>query len=165
MLPILALAKPLLGVVAGWLGPVKWIALALVAGLAVGYVKGCTDQQEKHDRFVGGVEALGRQAELDLSDAIKEGIARQEKANADYQAEHNRTHTLARQLRDERAHSRALSAAAAAAAGSPRASVNRADVFGAVGRLDAGLSELAEQADGERTALNTAKKWAQDETD
>lgn len=52
---------------------IQYIGYALVVGLALGYLKGCSDEKERFDDFKVAVHAVGKAQE----DATKKTIARQ----------------------------------------------------------------------------------------
>lgn len=63
----------------GW----QYAAYALVAGLMLGYVKGCTDEKERFDSFKASVEAVGKAQEA----ATKARIANNKKAKEEIDAQ------------------------------------------------------------------------------
>lgn len=135
-------------------------ALAVVVGV---YAWHCEREKAALASLVASTRALGEAAEQEASDTVKENLARKELADERIKNLSSATVSLARELRDARASSRDLSAAAARARGTPGAA-KYVELLREIGRLDAGVSRVGEEADGERVRLNEAKVWAQDET-
>lgn len=140
-------------------------ALGIAAAAVLGYGWYCETKKAELASFTAEVAALGRAAEQDASDAIKEALANKERTNAQNSALRRSNAALARSLRNERASRSILPPAAPTAKRPDRATFDRAELERAIRQLDAGVSGLVEQGDAARIDLDSAKAWAQNETD
>ena len=138
------------------------MAIGLLVAAVGGYIYHCESSKIKSAEFLGGVQALGKQAEQDASDTIKDHIARKDKADAENKVVRAALATRTRELRDARARGSYVPAAAPGAKRPDLATYNRAELDGAIRRLDEGVQELIGEGDAARIDLDTAKQWIQD---
>lgn len=138
----------------------SWVVYALLGGLLVGYVKGCTDEKQRFASFKAAVTAVG-QAQEDRTRARvardkqrkKESDNENLKLRADYQL-------LAGRLR-ERARAGVLPERPAPAGRPAAIAFNWDDLDRALRDLDTGVRGLVEEGDQDRIDLDTARRWAQ----
>jgi hypothetical protein len=155
-LPLLSLGLNLLG---------NWQKYAALLGLGVlllltGYIKGCTDERVKSVAFQAKVEALGEEAKKRVKEQEAKDKLKKEQADRENQVSSKRIADLSRQLRESRSAKRYVPPAAPGSASPDRATFDRAELDGAIRRLDAGVQGLIDEGDTAVTDLNTARKWA-----
>lgn len=139
----------------------SWVVYALVAGLLVGYVKGCTDEQQRFAAFRAAVDAVGKAQEQRTRERIALDVKRKKESdreNLRLRADYN---LVAKRLRDERA-SRGLLPARPTAAGGPAVAAFDWDQLDrAILDYRGAVAQLLEEGDQARIDLDTARRWAQ----
>lgn len=142
--------------------------IAFVAGIAVGAVPAWKYQQArldavqaKYDGFVATTKVIGEQAAKDAKKVEAADKLKKEKSDAEFKVVSAANVALARKLREARSHSNYLPPAAATSSSPERACFQRTELESAIGRLDTGVSGIAEKGDAARIGLDTAKGWAQ----
>ena len=147
-----------------------WAAIAaavVIAGLGIA-LKVQTSRlaavKAEYAQFKGGVEALGKAAELAAKTKEAEDAVNKEKAdaqNAKTKRDLAGLYAAYGSLRDQRARGSLLPEAAAGAASPGRISFDRAGFDSALSGFDKGVTGLLEIGDQGIADLDTARRWAQ----
>ncbi len=136
---------------------------ALLIGLVLGYVKGCTDEKVRGAKFEGAVAAVGAEQEKRARATGLINRQRQGEANAENSKLRNDYRLLVGRLRNERARSSLLPPAAPGTKRPQIASFDRAELDRALRDYETEVTGLLEEGDAARIDLDTVKKWARDE--
>lgn len=136
------------------------LGAALTIG-AAGIAWHCWTVTQEYATFKDRVATEGKKAKAAADKQQADDKAAKEKADAKTKLDRARIAAVAKQLRDARAHGSFLPAPSPLATSPGRACFDRAEFERATGRLDAGLSQIAEQCDQRVGELNVAKSWAQ----
>jgi len=110
--------------------------------------------------FKAEVKAKGDAAAAEAARIDAENAKRKEKADAERKRLLSANADLAARLRDARAGRGYVPEAAPGSASPDRAAFNRAELDGALRRLDAGVSGLIAEGDAARLGLDSAREWA-----
>lgn len=141
---------------------IQFIAYALIAGLTLGYVKGCTDEKHRFDEYKVAVKAVGQAQEAWATALGKLNRKRKDIANAEnLKLRADLTLTTDR-LRVARAGSRYVPPAAPGAKRPDIAPFDRAELERAIRVFADEAAGIVEEGDKARIDLDTAKRWAQE---
>lgn len=158
----------LVGMIVGNHALLLWIAAgAFVLGLTTGtggawWVQGLRLDavQAKYDGFVATTKAQGEAAKK-LADAqAAEDKRKKESSDHEYETTIASLRADVKRMRDDRARSRFVPTAPANSRSPGLACFDRADLDGALRRLDAGISGLIEEGDAGAVGLNAGRRWA-----
>jgi len=158
----------LVGMITGNPTLLLWLALGSFAlGLASGAGGAWTVQgwrldavQAKFDGFVATTKAEGEAAKK-LADAqAAEDKRKKESSDHEYQTTIASLRADVKRMRDDRARASFVPAAPADSRSPDLACFDRAELDGALRRLDAGISGLIEEGDAGAVGLNVARSWA-----
>lgn len=160
--------KRLVEMVVGNPAALLWLLLAaFVAGLASGaapswYVQGLRLDalQSKHDGFVATTKAQGEAAKKEAEAKAKADRQLKESSDREYQTTIASLRADVKRMRDDRARASFVPAAPAGSRSPGLACFDRADLDGALRRLDAGISGLIEEGDAGAVGLNAGRRWA-----
>lgn len=160
--------KRLVEMVVGNPAALLWLLLAaFVAGLASGaapawYVQGLRIDalQSKHDGFVTTTKAQGEAAKKEAEAKAKADRQLKESSDREYQTTIASLRADVKRMRDDRARASFVPAAPANSRSPGLACFDRADLDGALRRLDAGISGLIEEGDAGAVGLNAGRRWA-----
>ena len=160
--------KRLVEMVVGNPAALLWLLLAaFVAGLASGaapawYVQGLRLDalQSKHDGFVATTKAQGEAAKKEAEAKAKADRQLKESSDREYQTTIASLRADVKRMRDDRARASFVPAAPADSRSPGLACFDRADLDGALRRLDAGISGLIEEGDAGAVGLNAGRRWA-----
>ena len=160
--------KRLVEMVVGNPAALLWLLLAaFVAGLASGaapawYVQGLRLDalQSKHDGFVATTKAQGEAAKKEAEAKAKADRQLKESSDREYQTTIASLRADVKRMRDDRARASFVPAAPAGSRNPGLACFDRADLDGALRRLDAGISGLIEEGDADAVGLNAGRRWA-----
>ena len=134
------------------------ILLALVGG----YVWHCEAQKREYSVFLNETRRQGKEAKASADKKIAAYQAAKEKSDAENKALRAGNAALDLKLRGERAARGYLPPATPGAQRPDRASFDRAELGGALRRLDERVSGLIGEGDASRIDLDTARRWAQE---
>lgn len=146
--------------IGAFLGAWRFVAYALVAGLLVGYVKGCSDEKDRRKEFQATVKAVGQAQDKWTKERTALDKLRKEKANAETLKLRADYDALSKRLRVERARSRLVPAAPATARRPEVVTFDRAELERALRAFVEGAAGIAEEGDHHRLDLDVAKRWA-----
>lgn len=158
----------LVGMIVGNHALLLWIAAgAFVLGLTTGtggawWVQGLRLDavQAEYDGFVATTKAQGEAAKK-LADAkAAEDKRKKESSDHEYETTIASLRADVKRMRDDRARSRFVPTAPANSRSPGLACFDRADLDGALRRLDAGISGLIEEGDAGAVGLNAGRRWA-----
>lgn len=160
--------KRLVEMVVGNPAALLWLLLiAFVAGLASGaapawYVQGLRLDalQSKHDGFVATTKAQGEAAKKEADAKAKADRQLKESSDREYQTAIAGLRADVERMRNARARAGYVPAAPAGSRSPGLACFDRADLEGALRRLDAGISGLIEEGDASAVGLNAGRRWA-----
>ena len=160
--------KRLVEMVVGNPAALLWLLLAaFVAGLASGaapawYVQGLRldATQSKYDGFVASTKAQGEAAQREAETKAKADRQLKESSDREYQTTIANLRADVKRMRDDRARASFVPAAPANSRSPGLACFDRADLDGALRRLDAGISGLIEEGDAGAVGLNAGRRWA-----
>lgn len=151
----LALAAFAAGLVSG-AGP-AWY----VQGLRVTAAKSERDKvQSKYDGFVATTKAQGEAAKKEAEAEAKADRQLKESSDREYQTAIASLRADVKRMRDDRARASFVPAAPAGSRSPDLACFDRADLDGALRRLDAGISGLIGEGDADAVGLNVGRRWA-----
>lgn len=145
-----------------------WALAALFAlGLAFGgsgawWVQGqrLAATQARFDGFVGTVKAEGEAAQREAEAKAKADRQLKESSDREYQTTIASLRADVKRMRDDRARASFVPAAPADSRSPGLACFDRADLDGALRRLDAGISGLIGEGDADAVGLNVGRRWA-----
>lgn len=157
--------KRLVEMVVGNPAALLWLLLAaFVAGLASGaapawYVQGLRLDalQSKHDGFVATTKAQGEAAKKEAEAKAKADRQLKESSDREYQTTIASLRADVKRMRDDRTRASFVPAAPAGSRSPGLACFDRADLDGALRRLDAGISGLIEEGDADAVGLNAGR--------
>ena len=160
--------KRLVEMVVGNPAALLWLLLAaFVAGLASGaapawYVQGLRldTLQSKHDGFVATTKAQGEAAKKEAEAKAKADRQLKESSDREYQTAIAGLRADVERMRNARARASYVPAAPAGSRSPGLACFDRADLEGALRRLDAGISGLIGEGDTDAVGLNVGRRWA-----
>ncbi len=154
----------LVGHIIGNPAALLWLLLAaFVAGLASGaapawYVQGL--RLDALQSFVANTKAQGEAAKREAETKSKADRQLKESSDREYQTTIASLRADVKRMRDDRARASFLPAAPADSRSPGLACFDRADLDGALRRLDAGISGLIEEGDAGAVGLNAGRRWA-----
>ena len=160
--------KRLVDLIAGNPAVLLWLALAAFAvGLVSGagpawYVQGLrvTAAKSEFAAFVSITKAQGEAAQREADAKAKADRQLKESSDHEYETRIASLTADVKRMRDDRARSRFVPAAPANSRSPGLACFDRADLDGALRRLDAGISGLIEEGDAGAVGLNAGRRWA-----
>ena len=160
--------KRLVEMVVGNPAALLWLLLAaFVAGLASGaapawYVQGLRLDavQAKYDGFVATTKAQGEAAKNEAEAKAKADRQLKESSDREYQTAIAGLRADVERMRNARARASYVPAAPAGSRSPGLACFDRADLEGALRRLDAGISGLIGEGDTDAVGLNVGRRWA-----
>lgn len=160
--------KRLVEMVVGNPAALLWLLLAaFVAGLASGagpawYVQGLRLDalQSKYDGFVSTTKAQGEAAQREADAKAKADRQLKESSDREYQTAIAGLRADVERMRNARARAGYVPAAPAGSRSPGLACFDRADLEGALRRLDAGISGLIGEGDADAIGLNVGRRWA-----
>lgn len=114
--------------------------------------------QAEYNKFRSDVEAIAAEQERKANESIARWKKLKEKVDAENKMLRDNNAVLSKRLLDARSSSGYLPAPAPGSASANRISFDRAELDGAIRRLDAGVQGLIDEGDTARINLDTAKK-------
>ena len=160
--------KRLVEMVVGNPAALLWLLLvAFVAGLASGaapawYVQGLrvTAAKSEFAAFVSITKAQGEAAQREADAKAKADRQLKESSDREYQTAIAGLRADVERMRNARARASYVPAAPAGSRSPGLACFDRADLEGALRRLDAGISGLIGEGDTDAVGLNVGRRWA-----
>lgn len=140
------------------------LALAAFVAGGVWYVQGLrlSAVQSAFDDFVSTTKAQGVAAQKEAEAKAKVDRQLKESSDREYQTAIAALRADVKRMRDDRARANYVPAAPADSRSPGLACFDRADLDGALRRLDAGISGLIEEGDSYAVGLNAGRRWASD---
>lgn len=160
--------KRLVELIVGNPAVLVWLAMAaFVAGVASGagpvwYAQGLrlAAVQSAFDGFVSTTKAQGEAAQKEAEAKAKADRQLKESSDREYQTAIAGLRADVERMRNDRARAGYVPAAPAGSRSPGLACFDRADLEGALRRLDAGISGLIEEGDADAVGLNAGRRWA-----
>lgn len=145
-----------------WALVARWaaIGIACLALFGYGYVKGHHSAELDFEKYRGGVEALGRQAEERTAKVIATHKLLTEKSNAENATAISSFRSRIASLRNAIPSSGIVPAAPATSARPDLIAFDRAEFIGATGNLIDGIRRIADEGSTATVDLNSARTWA-----